>query len=107
MARVFLHWLPVKFRIEFKILLIVFKIFRGFTRLYLSVLITPKPVSKYNLRSSSDSTLLSYPNVKPKASLGERALWNFLPRYIRESIATATLNRKLKTHLFKKAFCST
>ena len=25
-----LHWLPVKFRIEFKILLIVFKIFKGF-----------------------------------------------------------------------------
>ena len=65
-----LHWLPVKFRIEFKILLIVFKIFRGLARLYLSVLITPKPVSKYNLRSSSDSTLLSYPNVKPKAILG-------------------------------------
>ena len=74
MARVFLHWLPVKFRIEFKILLIVFKIFRGLVRLYLSVLITPKPVSKYNLRSSTDSTLLSYPNVKPKASLSERAL---------------------------------
>ena len=103
MARVFLHWLPVKFRIEFKILLIVFKIFRGLARLYLSVLITPKPVSKYNLRSSSDSTLLSYPNVKPKASVGERALWNFLPRYIRKSITIATLNRKLKTHLLKKA----
>ena len=107
MARVFLHWLPVKFRIEFKILLIVFKIFRGLARLYLSVLITPKPVSKYNLRSSSDSTLLSYPNVKPQASLGERALWNFLPRYIRKSITIATLNRKLKTHLLKKAFRTT
>ena len=107
MARVFLHWLPVKFRIEFKILLIVFKIFRGLARLYLSVLITPKPVSKYNLRRSTDSTLLSYPNVKPKAGLSERALWNFLPRYIRKSIAIATLNRKLKTHLFKKAFRTT
>ena len=99
MARVFLHWLPGKFRIEFKILLIVFKIFKGLAPLYLSVLITPKPVSKYNLRSSSDSTLVSYPNVKPKASLGERAfvfaaanLWNFLLRYIRESVAIGTLN---------------
>ena len=26
---VVLHWLPVKFRIEFKTLLIVFKIFKG------------------------------------------------------------------------------
>ena len=46
-----LHWLPVKFRIEFKILLIVFKIFEGLAP-SLSFLITPKPVSKYNLRSS-------------------------------------------------------
>ena len=30
-----LHWLPVKFRIEFKILLIVFKIFMGFAASYL------------------------------------------------------------------------
>ena len=92
-----LHWLPVKFRAEFKILLIVFKIFRGFCSSYLSFLITPKPVSKHNLRSSSDSTLLCYPSVKPKATLGERAfvfaapkLWNALPRYIRESISIDT-----------------
>ena len=54
-----LHWFPVKFRFEFKILLIVFKIFRGLAPSYLSVLIFPNPVSKYNLRSSNDSTLLS------------------------------------------------
>ena len=68
-----LHWLPVKFRIEFKILLIVFKIFRGLAPSYLSFLITSKPVSKNNLRSSSDGTFLSFPNIKPKATLGERA----------------------------------
>ena len=109
-----LHWLPVKFRIEFKILLIVFKIFKGLAPSYLSFLITPKLVSKYNLRSSSDSTLLSYPNVKLKATLGERAflfaapkLWNAVPRIIRESTSIDTFKRKLKTHLFKKAFCAT
>ena len=99
-----LHWLPVKFRIEFKVLLIVFKIFKRLAPSYLSLLITPKPVSRYKLRSSSDSTLLSYPNVKPKATLGERAflfaapkLWNVLPRYIRESISIDTFKRELKT----------
>ena len=106
-----LHWLPVKFRIEFKILLIVFKIFRGLTPSYLSFLIISKPVSKYNLRSSNDSTLLSYPKIKPKATLGERAfafaapkLWNALLRPIRESTSVDTFKRKLKTHLFEKAF---
>ena len=42
-----LHWLPVKYRIEFKILLIVFKIFKGFALSYLRFLIILKPVSKY------------------------------------------------------------
>ena len=65
--------LPVKFRIEFQILLIVFKIFKDLPPLYLRFLITPKPVSKYNLRSSSNCILLSYPNVEPKATLGEPA----------------------------------
>ena len=57
------------------------------------------------------STLLSYPNIKPKATLGERAfvfsapkLWNALPRLIRESTSADTFKRKLKTHLFEKAF---
>ena len=106
-----LHWLPVKFRIEFKILLIVFKIFRGLAPSYLSFLNISKPVSKYNLRSSNDSTLLSYPKIKPKATLGERAfafaapkLWNALPRPIRESTSVDTFKRKFKTHLFEKAF---
>ena len=73
----------------------------------------PKPVCKYNLRSSSDSTLLSYPNVKPKATLGERAflfaapkLWNAVPRFIRESISVDTFKKKLKTHLFIQVFCT-
>ena len=68
-------------------------------------------MSKYNLRSSNDSTLLNYPNIKPKATLGERAfvfaapkLWNALPRRIRESTSVDTFKRKLKTHLFEKAF---
>ena len=106
-----LHLLPKKFKIEFKILLIVFKIFRGLAPSYLSFSIISKPVSKYNLRSSNDSTLLSYPNIKPKATLGERAfvftapkLCNALPRLIRESTSIDTFKRRLKTHLFEKAF---
>ena len=49
-------------------------------------------------------------NVKPNATLGERAflfaapkLWNAVPRFIRESISIDTFKRKLKTYLFKKS----
>ena len=34
-----LHWLPVKFRIEFKILLITFKALKGLARTYIDSLI--------------------------------------------------------------------
>jgi len=61
--------------------------------------------------SCNGNTLLSYPNIKPMATLGERALvfaapklWNALPRTIRESTSSDTFKRKLKTHLFEKAF---
>ena len=74
-----LYWLPVKLRIQFKIVLIVFKIFKGFAPSYLSSLITRKPESRYNLRNSR----LSYPSFKSKATLGDRVfmfaapkLWN-------------------------------
>ena len=59
-----LHWLPMKLRIELKIALIVFKIFKGLALSYLSFLITRKPESRYNLKNSSDKTLLSYPRFK-------------------------------------------
>ena len=100
-----LHWLPIKLRIEFKIILIVFKIFKGLAQSYLSYLITRKPKSRYNLSYQS----VSYPSFKSKATLGDRAfmfaatkLWNNLPRDIRESSSINSFKSKLKTFLFKK-----
>ena len=108
-----LHWLPIELGIEFKIILIVFKIFKGLAPSYLSSLITRKPESRYNLRNSSDKTLLSYPSFKSKATIGDRAfifaapkLWNNLPRDIRESSSINSFKSKLKTFLFKKEFCN-
>ena len=43
------HWLPVKFRIYFKILLIVFKALHGLAPEYISELITIKPPSSYSI----------------------------------------------------------
>ena len=45
-----LHWLPVRSRIDFKILLITFKILQGLTPKYLADLITVLPPSHCNLR---------------------------------------------------------
>ena len=46
-----LHWLPIRSRIEFKLLLITFKVLKGLAPLYLSELISVLPPSSYNLRS--------------------------------------------------------
>ena len=69
-----LHWLPVKARIQFKILLITFKAIHGLAPKYLCDLLTFKS-SLYNLRSSG-SILLSMPAVRSKTTLGARAfIW--------------------------------
>ena len=87
-----LHWLPIRYRIEFKILLITFKILNFLVPSYLSSLISLRPPSKYNLRNSSDKLLLSHPSFRSKATLGDRSftcaapkLWNELPLDIRSA----------------------
>ena len=105
-----LHWLPIKYRIEFKILLITFKILHFLAPTYLSSLISLRLPSKYNLRNSSDNLLLSYPHFECKATLGDRSftcaapkLWNALPFDVRSDSTVSIFKGKLKTHLFRHA----
>ena len=67
-----LHWLPVKFRIEFKILLFTFKALKGLAPTYIDSLISIH-FTVYDLRSSNDSLLLSYPKLLSKATLRDRS----------------------------------
>ena len=62
------HWLPVKFRVEFKIALLVFKTLNGLAPQYLSELLVVKPRTRYSLRSDSE-TLLVIPKVGPPPML--------------------------------------
>ena len=75
-----LHWLPIKYRIEFKILLITFKILNFLVPTYLSSLISLKLPSTYNLRNFSDNLLLSYLRFKSKATLGDCSLTCAAPK---------------------------
>ena len=106
-----LHWLPVRQRISFKILLFVFKAIHGFAPTYLRELVSIKISGNYNLRSSSDGLLLATPTYRRRVTLGDRsfqvaarALWNVLPREIRSITDLGIFKRHLKTHLFRKAF---
>ena len=103
-----LHWLPVKERITFKLLLITFKSLHGQAPSYISELLNIYQPSR-SLRSSS----LKYLSV-PKCntvSYGHRAfsvasakLWNSLPYYLRFTENINTFKTSLKTFLFKRTF---
>ena len=81
-----LHWLPVKFRIDFKILLLTYKAINGLAPFYLQELISLKEACKYKLRSDCDGLLLNPVKFKTLTTLGDRSfagsapkLWNSLP----------------------------
>ena len=57
-----LHWLPVRSRIHYKILLITFKILHGLSPKYLSDLISIQQPSSYNLRRNDNGRLLERPS---------------------------------------------
>ncbi len=107
-----LHWLPVKFRIDFKILLIVFKALHGLAPDYISELITIKPPSSYSMRSNS-KLLLQKTTLKTLPTLGDRSfgcaapnLWNDLPSCIQQADSIGSFKKLLKTHLFRKSYCN-
>ena len=104
-----LHWLPVEARINFKILLITYKILNGQSTSYLEPIIQEYH-SLRTLRSSTRS-LLCVPSIKSN-SYGGRAfsatapkLWNSIPEYIKRAETVETFKIRLKTFLFQKHYC--
>ena len=103
-----LHWLPIKLRIEYKILLITFKCLNSLAPEYLSELLSVRSTGR-TLRSSADM-LLDVPKSKTK-TWGDRSfavcapgLWNDLPFSVRSVESLSAFKVSLKTHLFREAF---
>ena len=96
-----LHWLKVKERIEFKIIMIVFKCLCGEA---------PPELSATLQRSQSERS--NKLNIPPfHSSYGERSfgvagpkLWNSLPDVLRGTKELTAFKKLLKTHLFKKSY---
>ena len=106
-----LHWLPVKQRIAFKLLLITYKSLNLMAPIYLFDLIFIVQAGRYNFRSSNRELLLVHPRIKSKKTLADRSfmlaapnLWNKLPAEIRSSPTLNIFKSRLKTHLFTLAF---
>ena len=67
-----LHWLPLYYRINFKILLFTFKAIHGLAPEYVCSMIKIKQGGQYNLRSNTE-ILLQSPARLTKKTLGDRA----------------------------------
>lgn len=103
-----LHWLPVQYRIQYKILLYTYKALNGMAPDYLKELIT-QYVPTRSLRSAS-GCLLTVPTTRT-TTYGSRCfsasapqLWNRLPENIKYSRTLVTFKKNLKTYLFKMAY---
>ena len=103
-----LHWLPVRLRVDFKILRV--KILHGIAPSYLKDLVSVLPDSHYQLRRNNNGILLERPRLRTKKTMGDRAfsiaapfVWN-RPLPIRQETSIDSFKRSVKTYLFKKAF---
>ena len=104
-----LHWLPVVFRIKYKLATVCFNCLSSHTPSYLSDLLTIYTPAR-QLRSSADPCILCRPSVRT-ATFGQRSfshcapsVWNALPQHIRLSESVCTFKSRMKTHFFKLAF---
>lgn len=99
-----LHWLPVEYRIWFKILLLVYKAINVFSPSHISNLVSFCSTS-YSLRSCSNK-LLHVPRSKLKC-YGDRRfsiLWNSIPAFLRNVNSLNPFKKQLNTYLFHQAF---
>ena len=107
-----LHWLPVKARIEYKLLTLTFKAVHGQAPSYLSELISRRPTLRPGLRSNH-GLLLTVPKITSRAdkstadrafSLSAPKLWNSLPEELRNCSSIETFKGKLKRFYLQSIF---
>ncbi len=102
-----LHWLPVTFRIDFKVLLLVQKSLNGLGPKYM-----PHMLTEYKSNRPLRSVVLSQLEIlgvhtkqgESGFSYNAARSWNQLPEEIRCAKTLVTFKSSLKTHLFSCAF---
>ena len=102
-----LHWLPIKFRIQFKICTFVFRCLDDGQPSYLSGLLFSADSLKH--LPSNNTNKLKVPRIRTK--FGARAfsvsgptLWNLLAAHLRVAKNISSFRKLLKTHFFDLAF---
>ena len=108
-----LHFLPVRFRIQFKIGLLVFKCLNNIAPQYLQDLLVLRRCRRASSRLDDDYSLLEVP-ARPTSTKTEAAfshsgpkVWNSLPYELRCLTELNEFKSGLKTYFFTLAFINT
>ena len=101
-----LHWLPIRYRIVFKILLITYKALNNLAPSHIRDLLTPYIPSRQQRSSSKNLLVIPHFNLKTHCarsfSITAPTLWNTLSSEIMTSSSVSVFKNKLKTFLFLK-----
>ena len=103
-----LHWLPIQERINYKIIVTVYKCIHRLAPNYLSSILTTRTRDNQLRQKQVCHELNTYSCAKVvgKQAFGTRApeLWNKLPLNIRTIPTLQSFTQALKTHLFQSAY---
>jgi hypothetical protein len=106
------HWLPIRYRIDFKVATLAFRCVHGTAPAYLTELLSLQTAMRSGLRSEKDTLKLVGPPAK-KIRWGERSfsssaprIWNGLPLELRSLSTLTRIRSRLKTYYYRLAFPS-
>ena len=105
-----LHWLPIKQRIDFKIIVLVYKCLHQTAPNYLAELLHVS-ISHRRLRSNSTASYRLTEHRTQRITFADRSfscygpkLWNSLPEHIKSAASIDNFKKLLKHHLFNLAY---
>jgi hypothetical protein len=110
-----LHWLPVEYRVRFKINTMTYKALHTGQPVYLSSHLNPYTCTHKTRRSNPDMKYLQVPALNTKLfknkNLADKSFqscapisWNLLPLSVRSAESLGSFRNRLKSHLFALAY---
>ena len=105
-----LHWLPIRYRIDYKICTLVFKCLHAMVPTCPTKLIKIKQQARQGLRSANMNNILDIPKMKRKTfalrafSVYGPRTWNVLPDSLRTTSNYDKFRKDLKMHFFLQAY---
>ena len=102
-----LHWIPVHYRIMFKICTIAYQALSSTQPAYINLTLTPARNSRQPRSTSSNPLYIPRVKMKPRTLaflVAALTVWNSLPASVKPEGNIVSFRRRIKTYLFKAAY---